>query len=49
MDLNIVKLRQYSVEKALISALKALSLNLFSDPSPLGGGIKICKFIEFPL
>ena len=25
------------------------SQNLFSDPSPLGGGIKFCKFIEFPL
>ena len=49
MDLNIVKPRERSLEKALISALKALFCSLFSDPSPLGGGIKICKFIEFAL
>ena len=34
--------------KPLISDLR-LSQNLFSDPSPLGGGINFWKFIEFPL
>ena len=34
--------------KALISALKALSKLVFG-PSPLGGSIKFCKLIEFPL
>ena len=31
-----------------INALKALS-KLALSSSPLGGGIKSCKFIEFPL
>ena len=34
--------------KALISALKDPQ-NLFSDLSTLGGRIKLCKCVEFPL
>ena len=46
MDLYIIKPRQCSLER-LSSVLSRLSQNLLSDPSPLGGGIKLCKFIEF--
>ena len=48
MDLNIIKPHICSLER-LSSVLSKLSQNLFADPSRLGGGVKFCKFTEFPL
>ena len=45
MDLNIIKPHQWFLER-LSSVLSRLSQNLFSDPSPHGGGITFVSSLK---